>query len=89
MKTRTLEVLRYPRLDTVLMVEDAIKNSEDDMTLTQLWKSLPRKVMYQTFKVIITYLLDSGKIMIHKGLIIWTYNPERIADLERRSLVIR
>jgi len=71
------------------MVEDAIKNSEDDLTLTQLWKSLPRKVMYQTFKVIITYLLDSGKIMIHKGLIIWTYNPERIADLERRGLVIR
>ena len=88
MKNQT-EVLRYPRLDTILMVEDAIKNCDEEMTLTQLWNALPKKVMYQTFKVIITYLLDSGKIIIHNKLIIWTYNPDRIADLEKRGLVVK
>jgi hypothetical protein len=88
MKNQT-EVLRYPRLDTILMVEDAIKNCDEEMTLTQLWNALPKKVMYQTFKVIITYLLDSGKIIIHNKLIIWTYGPETIERLEKQNLIIR
>jgi len=89
MKPKLESVLRYPRLDTVLMVEDTIKNSENDLSLTQLWKALPRKVMYQTFKVIIQYLLDSGKIIVHDGIIIWTYNPERIKELREKDLIIK
>lgn len=85
----TTDVLRYPRLDTVLMVEETIKKSEDDMTLTQLWKALPKKVMYQTFKVIIQYLLDSNKIMMHKGLLIWIYDPETVKRLHEQGLVIK
>jgi hypothetical protein len=89
LNSKTTTVLRYPRLDTVLMVEETIKNSDEEYTLTQLWKVLPKKVMYQTFKVIIQYLLDSNKIMIHNKLIIWIYNPKRVQDLEKRGLIIR
>jgi len=69
--------LRYPRLDTILMVEDAIKNADDYMTKTQLWRSLKRKVMYQTFKIILDYLEHSGKIIYDKRdrAIIWIWNP--------------
>ena len=65
MRARTT-VLHYPRLDTVLMVEDAIKNAPDYSTRTEIWKSLPKKVMYQTFKTVIGYLIDSRKVILTK-----------------------
>ncbi|MFA6907442.1 MAG: hypothetical protein WC263_01305 [Candidatus Micrarchaeia archaeon] len=74
-------ILRYPRLDTILMVEDAIKNADDYMTKTQLWKSLKKKVMYQTFCVIMDYFEHSGRIIYDKGdrAIIWIWDPEGVA----------
>jgi len=72
MTTKQQEVIHYPQLDTVLMVEKAIKEAEDYPSLRQLWLSLPKKVMYQTFKVIINYLVESHKIMIcDDGKVIW------------------
>lgn len=71
------EVIHYPRLDTVLMVENAIKKAGEYPNKMQLWKSLPKKVMYQTFKIILNYLESSGKIIIdNNGLILWTHNPK-------------
>ena len=54
------------------MVEKAIIESEDYQTKTQLWKSLPKKMQYQTFKRVLDYLEASGKIMYHKGEILYT-----------------
>ena len=36
MKQQT-QVIHYPRLDTILMVEKVIKDAPDCMTKTQLW----------------------------------------------------
>ena len=44
---------RYPRLDTVLMVEDALFKHKSDKTLNQIWKSLPKSVMWTTFITIV------------------------------------
>ncbi len=84
-------ILRYPRLDTVLMVEEAIKNAKEYPTKTQLWKSLPKKMMYQTFNLIIDYLEYSGKIYIDKdGAIVWIWDPEGVRKmLKRKELFIR
>jgi len=66
------EVIHYPQLDTVLMVEKAIKEAEDYPSLRQLWLSLPKKMMYQTFRVIIDYLVESHKILIcDDGKVMW------------------
>ncbi len=71
------QLLRYPRLDTVLMVEEFIRQHDGEFKKTMVWKKLPRKVMYQTFCVIIDYLLYSGKISIDsEGKIGWIYYPE-------------
>ena len=76
-ETGQKQVMHYPRLDTILMIEEAIENAEDEMTRTELWKSLPRKVMYQTFQVVLDYLEKSNKIHItDKGLIVWLWNPK-------------
>ncbi len=67
-------VLHYPRLDTVLMVEDAIKNAKSYKTRMSLWRSLPRKVQYQTFSIILSSLQDSKKILLTRdGKIVWVF----------------
>jgi len=75
------QVLHYPRLDTVLMVEDAIKKAKDYPTRTQLWRSLPRKVQYQTFQLILDYLQKSNKIFVTKeGKIMWIFADSKALE---------
>ncbi len=73
-KTASVQVLHYPRLDTVLMVEDAIKDAKDYPTRMELWRGLPKKTQYQTFKVILGYLEKSNKIIFTKdNKIMWIF----------------
>jgi hypothetical protein len=67
-----------PRLDTVLMVEDTIKKLNYYPTKNQLWRALPKMVMWQTFSVILDYLEKSNKIIMDKGEIVWVFadNPK-------------
>jgi hypothetical protein len=70
-------ILRYPRLDTILMIESFIKKHDGGYKKRKLWESLPKKMMYQTFCVVISYLLYSRKISIDaEGKIGWIYYPE-------------
>ena len=50
------KILHYPRLDSVLMVEKLIFETSGEFTKKQIWDRLPKKMMYQTFSVIIDYL---------------------------------
>jgi len=72
------KVLHEPQLDTILMVEKAIKEAETYPTRKDLWKSLPKKVQYQTFKRILNYLESSNKIMFNNRQIVWIFpdNPK-------------
>ena len=82
--------VRSPTLDTVLMVEETIEKHSGEFNRTELWKKLPRKVMWQTYLVILNYLLSSNKIVVDdKGLIVWIWNPELIRKLEKRGLIIK
>jgi hypothetical protein len=77
METVATSILRYPRLDTVLMVEKVIQDKDGEFRKKALWEHLPKKMMYQTFSVIIDYLLYSRKISIDKeGKIGWIYYPK-------------
>jgi len=88
-KTKTVfkpkNILRYPRLDTVLMVEEAIQKAEEYPTKAELLRSLPKKMMYQTFNTIIDYLEYSGKIFIDKDrAIVWIWNPKLVRKYMNR-----
>jgi hypothetical protein len=67
-----MTVLHEPRLDTIMMVEKAILDSEDYPTKTQLWHSLPKGIQYQTLMRILDYLEASGKITYNGRTIIYT-----------------
>ncbi len=81
-------ILHYPRLDSVLMVEKLIFDTSGEFTKKQIWDRLPKKMMYQTFSVIIDYLIYSGKIAVdNKGKIAWIYDPKGVAKyLKRKDL---
>jgi len=67
-------ILRYPNLNTVLMVEDFLKKHRDmPMTIAELRRSLPKQIMHQTLKVILDYLQLSGKIIIGTKGVQWIY----------------
>lgn len=81
-------ILRYPRLDTVLMVEEFIKEHDGEYKRKALWGKLPKKMMYQTFQVIIAYLFESNKISIDsEGKIGWIYYPELAKAREKNHLL--
>ena len=66
--------MHYPRLDTVLMIENSFRRVRKCKSRVRLWKSLPRKVMYQTFSLVVKYLLESRKIRVAKsGEIVWVF----------------
>lgn len=72
-------ILHYPQLDTVLMVEEFIKEHGGEYKKRSLWEHLPKKMMYQTFQVIFDYLYDSHKIAVDKeGKICWIWNPKLV-----------
>ena len=54
------------------MVEKLIYDTSGTYTKKQIWERLPKKVMYQTFSVIIDYLLEIGKIAVDRvGHLCW------------------
>ncbi|MFT4309666.1 MAG: hypothetical protein ACMXYL_04215 [Candidatus Woesearchaeota archaeon] len=78
-------VLRYPRLDTILMVEDFIRKNDGEYRKRRLWEALPKRMMYQTFMLIIDYLVYSRKISIDsEGKIGWIYYPDRAKEYVKR-----
>jgi len=64
-----------PTLNTVIMVEETLKNMEESyITIAQLKKILPRKVNHNTLKIILTYLEYSNKIVVSLKGISWIHN---------------
>ena len=78
--------VRSPTLDTVLMVEKTIDKYSGDYNRTELWKKLPKKVMWQTYLVVLDYLQDINKIAIDKmGKIAYIWNPSLAKKLTGRK----
>lgn len=77
-----INILHYPQLDSILMIEKAIIEMKNYPTRMQLWKSLPKKMQYQTFKLILDYLEKSNKIMFDKEKIVWIFpNNKKLNEL--------
>ncbi len=62
----------YPQLDTILMVEKFIENNSSIYKKKALWENLPKKMRYQTFQIILDYLIYSNKVGIDREKkIVW------------------
>ena len=58
-KTNKNYTIRSPKLQTVLMVEEFIKENSGEFKKTGLLDRLPRKVIWNKFQIIIRYLEES------------------------------
>lgn len=79
------EVIHYPNLKTVLMVEEVLKKADVALSREELKKRLPKQIMHQTLNVILNYLEEKGMIIDgHKG-IVWTHNdsPKLKKEIEQ------
>lgn len=76
------EILHYPRLDSILMVERKIQDLNYYPTKMELWRELPKQMQYQTFKLILQYLEESNKIIFDNKKIIWIFaNNKKLKSL--------
>jgi len=81
----TNDIARSPTLQTVLMVEKFIEENSGEYKKTDLFKNLPKKVMWQTFQVIMEYLERSYRIIIEKdGRVVYIWNPEFYEKIKNR-----
>jgi hypothetical protein len=77
--------LRSPTLQTVLMVENFINENSGEFKKTELFNNLPKKVMWQTFQVIIDYLQGINKIIIEDdGSVVYIWNPSFFEKIKNR-----
>ena len=64
-----------PTLNTVLMVEETLKNTNESViTIAKLKKILPKQVNHNTLKIILLYLEYSNKIAVTLKGITWIHN---------------
>ena len=65
----------WPTLNTVIMVEKVIENSNESvLTVAELKRKLPRQVNHNTLIVILKYLEESNKIATTLRGITWIHN---------------
>ena len=77
--------VRYPNLQTVFMVERFIEENNGEFKKTELFEKLPKKMMWQTFQIIMNYLESIHKIILEKdGRIVYIWNPEFAAKFINR-----
>lgn len=83
-------LLRFPTLETVLMVEETMEKYSGEFNRTDLWKKLPKKVMWQTYLIVLDYILSCNKAIIdpRDGKIVWIWNPQLVKRLKKQKLII-
>lgn len=87
MESETINpIARSPTLETVLMIERSIEEYSGEFNRTELWKKLPRKVMWQTYLVVLNYLQSINKIAISKeGVLVYIWSPESAKKFIKRK----
>ena len=66
----------WPTLNTVIMVENILRNLNESMiSIAELKRKLPRQVNHNTLMLILQYLEESNKIFVSLKGITWVHNP--------------
>jgi len=83
------QVSHSPTLNTVLMVEEVLKEVGEVITIAELKMKLPKQVMHNTLLQILDYLQYSGKIIIGTKGILWVYTERKeLKELINKGLEI-
>lgn len=73
---RKQKLIHWPTLNTVIMVENTLKNMEDSIiNIAELKRKLPKQINHNTLMLILQYLEESNKIFSSVKGITWIHNP--------------
>lgn len=68
------------------MVEKFINENSGEFKKTELFNRLPRKVMWQTFQIIMDYLSSTLKIAYdNEGYVVYIWNPKFAEKYKNRD----
>ncbi len=82
-------LIHSPTLKTVLMVEDALRNSDGPVSVEGLKRILPKKVMDQSLRFILAYLESKGSVLVGQKGISWIANDNpKFLKMIRKARVI-
>jgi hypothetical protein len=86
---QVLEIpIHSPTLKTILMVESVLKTG-DLMTIADIKRKLPKKIMHNTLLHILDYLQLSGKIIIGTKGVLWIFTEQKeLKKLKKAGLEI-
>ena len=69
-----------------MMIERFIEQNSAEFNRTEIWKKLPRKVMWQTYIITLDYLQSINKIAIaNNGIVVYIWNPELAKKVANRK----
>jgi len=77
-KVRINGLEHSPTLNTVIMVENVLRNmTESVISIAELKRRLPKQVNHNTLKIILEYLENSNKIAVSLKGITWIYSADK------------
>jgi len=89
MATKAIQVLHYPTLKTVLLVEEILKEAKEPLSRYEIMKRAKNKIMRQTLNTIIEYMEKRGMVLDSKKGVFWTYTPlEKMKRLLKESVEV-
>ena len=75
MAKKYMKLKHSPTLNTVLMVEEALKKAQDSIiSIPQLKRMLPKQINHNTLMIILEYLEQSNKIVVSLKGLTWIQN---------------
>ncbi len=71
------EVLHYPTLKTVLLVENVLRDAKEPLTRYEILKRMNNKLMRQSLNIIIQYLVERNMVIDSDKGVFWVYTPKK------------
>jgi len=81
---------RSPTLDTIMMVEEFIKANSGKYKKTEVFRKLPRKVMWQTYSRIMRYLEENFKMVYdRRGYAVYIWVEKLTEEIKEKTKFTR
>ena len=82
-------IIHSPTLNTVLMVEDTLRKQDGPISIEGLKRALPKKIMDQSLRIILSYLENKGSILVGLRGISWIANdnPKFLRMIKKAKVI--
>jgi hypothetical protein len=82
-------IIHSPTLNTVLMVEDTLRKQDGPISIEGLKRVLPKKIMDQSLRIILSYLENKGSILVGLRGISWIANdnPKFLKMIKKAKVI--